>query len=307
MSNQPPFQANLILPPGTQVVTRVAIPGGKNTAGTIQGAVGIIVEAPIDNTHAYRVRFPDGGEASLRRSEISIRKQWQQPETNPLEEYNLYNYIIYRCIVGSRAFGLDDNNSDTDRRGIYLPPAQMHWSIFGVPEQLESQQTEECYWEIQKFLTLALKANPNVLECLYSPLIETTSPLAEELLGIRQIFLSQLVFQTYNGYVMSQFKKLEQDIRTRGNIKYKHAMHLIRLLISGITILKQGFVPVQVENHREQLLAIKHGEMLWEDINNWRLSLHRDFDRAVTQTKLPERPDYQTANAFLIKARQQMV
>ncbi|GAB4279370.1 MAG: nucleotidyltransferase domain-containing protein [Oscillatoriaceae cyanobacterium] len=306
MSNQPPFNPNLILPPGTQVVTRITI-GDTHNSGTVQGAVGVIVEAPTDNTHAYRVRFPDGGEASLRRSEISIRKQWQQPETNPLEEYNLYNHIIYRCIVGSRAFGLDDNKSDTDRRGIYLPPAQMHWSIFGVPEQIESKQTEECYWEIQKFLTLALKANPNVLECLYSPLIETTSPLAQELLEMRDIFLSQLVYQTYNGYVMSQFKKLEQDIRTKGNIKWKHAMHLIRLLISGSTILKQGFVPVQVENEKEQLLAIKRGEMLWEDINNWRLSLHRDFDRALTQTKLPQRPDYQTANAFLIKARQSMV
>ena len=306
MSNQPPFNPNLILPPGTQVVTRITI-GDTHNSGTVQGAVGVIVEAPTDNTHAYRVRFPDGGEASLRRSEISIRKQWQQPETNPLEDYNLYNHIIYRCIVGSRAFGLDDQNSDTDRRGIYLPPAQMHWSIFGVPEQIESKQTEECYWEIQKFLTLALKANPNVLECLYSPLIETTSPLAQELLEMRDIFLSQLVYQTYNGYVMSQFKKLEQDIRTKGNIKWKHAMHLIRLLISGITILKQGFVPVQVENEKEQLLAIKRGEMLWEDINNWRLSLHRDFDRALTQTKLPQRPDYQTANAFLIKARQSMV
>ncbi|WP_199249263.1 DNA polymerase beta superfamily protein [[Phormidium] sp. ETS-05] len=306
MSNQPPFNPNLILPPGTQVVTRITI-GDTYNSGTVQGAVGVIVEAPTDHTHAYRVRFPDGGEASLRRSEISIRKQWQQPETNPLEEYNLYNHIIYRCIVGSRSFGLDDQNSDTDRRGIYLPPAQMHWSIFGVPEQLESKQTEECYWEIQKFLTLALKANPNVLECLYSPLIETTSPLAQELLEMRQIFLSQLVYQTYNGYVMSQFKKLEQDIRTKGNIKWKHAMHLIRLLISGITILKQGFVPVQVENEKEQLLAIKRGEMLWKDINNWRLSLHRDFDRAFTQTRLPERPDYQTANAFLIKARQSMV
>jgi hypothetical protein len=100
-----------------------------------------------------------------------------------------------------------------------LPPATLHWSLRGIPEQLDNKQTEECYWEIQKFLTLALKANPTILECLYTPLVETATPLAEELLSMRECFLSQLVYQTYNGYVMSQFKKLEQDLRTKGAIK----------------------------------------------------------------------------------------
>src|SRR5438477_73705 len=84
----------------------------------------------------------------------------------------LYDHVIYRCIVGSRAYGLDDDESDTDRRGIYLPPAELHWSLSGVPEQLENLATDDVYWEIQKFITLALKANPNVLECLYTPLAE---------------------------------------------------------------------------------------------------------------------------------------
>jgi len=86
--------------------------------------------------------------------------------------------VQYRCSVGSCAFGLDTEDSDTDRRGFYLPPADRHWSLWGLPEQLQNEATQETYWELQKFLTLALKANPNVLECLYTPLIETASPLA---------------------------------------------------------------------------------------------------------------------------------
>ena len=61
---------------------------------------------------------------------------------------------------------------------------------------------------------MALKANPNILECLYSPLVEKITPLGEELLGIRHVFLSQMVFQTFNGYALSQFKKIEQDSRS---------------------------------------------------------------------------------------------
>jgi hypothetical protein len=106
---------------------------------------------------------------------------------------------------------------------------------------------------------------------------------------------------------MSQFKKLEQDLRTKGVIKQKHAMHLIRLLLSGITVLKEGFVPVRVESHQEQLLAIRRGEMLWEEVNAWRLSLHREFQVVFSKTHLPERPDYEKAIAFLLKARRSMV
>jgi hypothetical protein len=81
-------------------------------------------------------------------------------------------------------------------------------------------------------------------------------------------------------------------------------MHLIRLLLSGIVVLREGYVPVRVDQHREQLLAIRRGEIPWLEVEKWRLSLHREFEAACEQTKLADRPDYERANAFLIKARQ---
>jgi hypothetical protein len=105
---------------------------------------------------------------------------------------------------------------------------------------------------------------------------------------------------------MSQFKKLEQDLRSRGAIKWKHAMHLIRLLMAGVTVLKEGYVPVNVGDRRDFLLAIKRGETDWQEVNRLRLSLHKDFDAALDTTKLPERPDYERANAFLVSARRSM-
>ncbi len=300
---------NLIVPVGTQVVTRAETRAAGHTFPA--GTVGEVIKAPPDASHSYRVRFPDGTETALRRSEFSILKHAKGgPIGNPagvLEEHNLYDYVIYRCVVGSVAYGLAGEESDVDRRGIYLPPADLQWSLYGVPEQLESPETEEVYWELQKFLNLALKANPNVLECLYTPLVQFKTGLAEELIGMREIFLSRLIYQTYNGYVLSQFKKLEQDLRATGEIRWKHAMHLIRLLLSGITALREGFVPVSVVENRAQLLAIRAAEMPWEEVNAWRLLLHREFERAFTATRLPERPNYERANRFLIEARRSMV
>jgi hypothetical protein len=122
---------------------------------------------------------------------------------------------------------------------------------------------------------------------------------------LRQGFLSQMIFQAFNGYAMSQFKKLEQDLRTRGEIRWKHAMHLLRLLLTGAATLREARVPVRVEAHRDRLLAVKRGEMPWPGVNAWRQELHHDFERALAETKLPERPDYEAANRFLVKARRQ--
>jgi uncharacterized protein len=307
MSDRVHYHPDLIFSLGTQVVTLVDIVGAGGAVLHPRGAVGVVVKAPTDHDHSYRVRFADGFEAPLKRTEITMLALFKEGQLGAAgvltARTDLYERVIYRCVIGSQAYGLADGESDIDRRGIYLPAAEQHWSLYGVPEQLENDVTQEAYWELQKFLVLALKANPNILECLYSPMVEKATPLADELLAMRSCFLSRVVYQTFNGYVLSQFKKMQADLRNQGKVKWKHVMHLIRLLISGIHALKHGFVPVRVDEHCEQLLAIKRGELPWEETEKWRLALHAEFDQAFAQTKLPDRPDYEKANAFLVKAR----
>lgn len=266
------------------------------------GRVGVVVEAPESPLKTYRVKFAESDEASFHRNELTIFRHQQMEALSKSAQEDLYPFVLYRCVVGSVAYGLDQSGSDIDQRGFYLPPAHLAWSLGGVPEQLESDQ-EEVYWEIEKFIRLALKSNPNVLECLYSPLVEHCEPLAEELLSIRHIFLSRHAYQTYNAYVLSQFKKLERDMRTDGQPRWKHVMHLIRLLLSGVTVLREGFVPLRVDEYRDRLLAIRRGEVPWTEIEHWRSELHQNLDKALVSTRLPENPDYARANEFLIHAR----
>jgi predicted nucleotidyltransferase len=298
---------NLIYSIGTQVVALKQVQGTNGKAVHPSGAVGVVVRSPRDRTHSYRIRFADGFEAALHHDNLMLLAEYKQGAINDsnkvLTTHGLFDRVIYRCVIGSRAYGLDTDESDTDRRGIYLPPADLQWSLYGVPEQLENDENQEAYWELQKFLIMALKANPNILECLYTPIVEHVTPLAQELLDMRSSFLSRVVYQTYNGYVMSQFKRMQADIRNHGQVKWKHVMHLIRLLLSGIHVLREGFVRVDAGEHREKLLAIKSELMPWEEVEAWRLELHTQFDRALEETALPERPDYERANEFLVKAR----
>lgn len=296
---------------GTQVVSLVEVRGTKNSLVHPRGAVGVITRTPAGEETHFLVRFPDGFEATLQRDQIEVLKHFKDripgsASVSPAGSFNLEPLIIYRCVIGSRAYGLDTDESDTDRRGVYLAPAELQWSLFGAPEQFEDNTAQSCYWELQKFLNMALRANPNILECLYSPIVEKTTDLGTELIAVRESFLSQMIFQTFNGYAMSQFKKIEQDLRNSGSIKWKHAMHLLRLLLTGAGALREARVPVRVESHRDRLLAVKHGEISWDDVNDWRKELHRDFERALAETKLPEHPDYERANGFLIKARRKM-
>ncbi|HIQ22091.1 MAG TPA: nucleotidyltransferase domain-containing protein [Planctomycetes bacterium] len=295
------------LSPGTRVVTETDVIAPNSRVLHPRGAVGVVVDVVARSDRPYQVRFPDGLIRSFSSSEIMRLVDYQQTriglDRTKAEQTDLFRRVIYRCVIGSQAYGLAQGDSDIDQRGIYLPPAEWHWSLYGVPEQVERHETQEVYWELQKFLILGLKANPNVLECLYTPLVKKATPLALELLQMRSIFLSRLVYQTYNGYAMSQFKKIQADVHNHGRVKWKHAMHLIRLLISGISVLRDGLVTVRMDSHREQLLAIRRGEVPWEEIDRWRLSLHAELDRALAETKLPERPDYERANQLLIRAR----
>jgi predicted nucleotidyltransferase len=302
---------------GTQVVSLIEVRGTNNSLVHPRGAVGVVTRTPTGDQDQFLVRFPDGFETSLTRDKLEVLKHFKDrlgparqssvpaATGDPDPSFDLEQCIIFRCVIGSRAYGLDNDESDTDRRGVYLAPADLQWSLFGAPEQFEDNATQSCYWELQKFLTMALKANPNILECLYSPIVEKITPLGEELLAARNGFLSQMIFQTFNGYAMSQFKKIEQDIRNQGEVKWKHAMHLLRLLLTGAAALREGRVPVRVESNRERLLTVKRGEMPWTDVDAWRKDLHHDFERALSETKLPERPDYERANRLLLRARRE--
>jgi hypothetical protein len=291
---------------GTQVVALVEIRGPNKSLVHPRGAVGVVTRTPTGADRHFLVRFPDGFEKSLTAEQLEVLKHFKDRLQGPNSgqpDFDLESVIIYRCVMGSQAYGLETDESDVDRRGIYLAPAELQWSLFGAPEQFEDNAAQAVYWELQKFLIMALRANPNILECLYSPLVEKSTPLAEELLSLRQRFLSQMIFQTFNGYALSQFKKIEQDLRNQGEVRWKHTMHLLRLLITGAATLREERVPVRVESHRERLLAIKAGTVPWPEVNAWRRELHGDFEKALTETKLPERPDYEAANRFLIKAR----
>lgn len=213
------------------------------------------------------------------------------------------DHTVYSCVMGSRAFGLATDGSDTDRRGVFLAPTPLFWGFAKPPTHVEGPAEEQFSWELERFLGLALRANPNVLECLHSPLVERIDDTGRELLTLRDAFLSREAHGTFVRYALGQRRKLEADVRQHGAPRWKHAMHLLRLLGSCRDLLRTGQLVIDVGADRERLLAVKRGEVPWERVESWMTRLAEEADASASRSPLPAEPDRSRVEDFLVRAR----
>ncbi|MFJ6572835.1 DNA polymerase beta superfamily protein [Streptomyces sp. NPDC091292] len=220
-----------------------------------------------------------------------------------LPEDLVRDHTVYACVMGSRAFGLATDGSDTDRRGVFQAPTELFWRFEKPPTHVEGPADEQFSWEVERFCALALRANPNILECLHSPLVEYVDDTGRELLALRDAFLSRQAHATFARYALGQRKKLEADVRQHGAPRWKHAMHLLRLLTSCRDLLRTGELTLDVGAAREPLLAVKRGEVPWPEIESRMVRLADEADRASHTSPLPPEPDHRRVEAFLTAAR----
>ncbi|MFF2508608.1 DNA polymerase beta superfamily protein [Streptomyces sp. NPDC058067] len=213
------------------------------------------------------------------------------------------DHTIYSCVMGSRAFGLATDGSDTDRRGVYVAPTPMFWRFEKPPTHLDGPAEEQFSWELERFCELALRADPNILECLHSPLVEHVTDTGRELLALRGAFLSRQVHATFTGYAMGQRRKLDADVRLHGAPRWKHAMHLLRLLTSCRDLLRTGRLTLDVGEDREGLLAVKRGEVAWAEVEIRMARLGAEAEEAAARTPLPDAPDRARVEDFLLAVR----
>ncbi|MCX4867986.1 nucleotidyltransferase domain-containing protein [Streptomyces sp. NBC_00257] len=225
----------------------------------------------------------------------------------PDPEALVRDHTVYSCVMGSRAFGLATEGSDTDRRGVFLAPTALFWRFEKPPTHVDGPAPEQFSWELERFCELALRANPNVLECLHSPLVEHIDDVGRELLSLRGAFLSRLAHQTFVRYASGQRKKLEADVRQYGAPRWKHAMHLLRLLGTGRDLLRTGELTIEVGAARDDLLAVKRGEVPWVEVERRMNRLMEESEETARNSPLPREPDRARIEDFLIRTRRASV
>jgi hypothetical protein len=213
-------------------------------------------------------------------------------------------HTILAVIVGSRAYGLDGPGSDCDRRGVYAAPTRAFWRLDKPPTHLDGPAAEQFSWELERFCTLALQANPTVLEVLWSPQVDTITTDGQQLLAVRRAFLSRRVADTYGNYARDQLDRVAARRERTGETNHKQAMHMIRLLIAGAHVLRTGEILVDVRHLRDRLLAVRCGDLPWHAVASWAADLLAELADAAASTDLPQQPDRDAVDRLLSAVRE---
>ena len=123
-----------------------------------------------------------------------------------LEELKKSGRIIFECISGSRAYGLDTPTSDTDIRGVFILPKEHFYSLDYIG-QVNNESNDIVYYELRKFMELCSKNNPNILELLNVPedCILYKHPVFD-FIKI-ELFLSKQCEKSFANYAYAQIRK----------------------------------------------------------------------------------------------------
>ena len=122
--------------------------------------------------------------------------------------------LILLALTGSHSYGLAIESSDRDYKGIFIAPREYYLGMQNI-EQKDKGWNEEgngnfpylnnnkdtVAYELKKYLMLASKCNPNILELLFEDprFYMFVGPAGYELIKYRDIFLSKKVKHTYSG------------------------------------------------------------------------------------------------------------
>lgn len=81
----------------------------------------------------------------------------------------------------------------------------------------------------------------------------------------------------------------------------KHAMHLIRLLVTGSEILEGKGINTYRENERELFLDIRNGKYSYKQIFEMVDDYEKRFKEAAYNTELPLEPNYKRVEELMIE------
>jgi uncharacterized protein len=143
-------------------------------------------------------------------------------------EFDIKKHSIMIGLGGSKSYGTNNENSDTDWKGVLVPPRKFHMTSLYNFEQtswkfgedtgrkseiagLAEKDEEGTIFGLDKFIKLCVDSNPNVIELLYldpSHYVQLTEE-GKLLIDNRNLFLSQRALYSFSGYAISQLKRIK--------------------------------------------------------------------------------------------------
>jgi len=227
------------------------------------------------------------------------------------------NNVIFKTISGSRLYGISNENSDVDIRGVCLEPIDC---IIGLNyfKQFESNDGEDVViYGLKNFIKLSLDNNPNILEILFAPVDQLTtlktSNVWMEIKRHSEYFLSRHVADKFYGYLQGELSKMERginnpelqpsrrDLINQYGYDTKAAGNIVRLCLEGMSLLDHGNIEFPLPD-ANFIKAVRSG--LYESFDQFKGYLYQfyipEFRKSELNTKLPAKPNFNKINDLVM-------
>lgn len=234
---------------------------------------------------------------------------------------------ILRVQVGSGLHGTAiKGQDDRDEMGICVEPAEYVIGLGRFEQYIYRTQPEGVrsgpgdldlvVYSLRKWLRLALQGNPTVLLPLFVPEAEIVSinDLGRRLRARPELVLSRVAGRRFVGYLRSQRAGMlgqrrhtnRPELIEKYGFDAKYAMHMVRLGVQGVELLETGRITLPIpQPWLGWLRDLRQGKHTKDEALAAADELEAKLEKLMTSSPLPERPDHDRANRWLVETYQQ--
>ncbi len=221
--------------------------------------------------------------------------------------------ILYDIIAGSRLYGIEDENSDTDRRGVYLPTYKNILRIIGTnkTKDITEHGIDVVYHPLDKTLRLMAQGNPNIVEWLFAPPsnIVVTSKEFDILRNNTDKFISKNIIDRFRGFSTGEYNKVIESVckktDTRDMVEIesfgyagKSASNAIRLIEEVLELVTYGNITFPRPTW-DFLKEVKRGKVDYIEVKRYMDDLISRL-KTIKISHIPDEPDLEWIQEFYI-------
>lgn len=236
----------------------------------------------------------------------------------------------YLCIMGSFAYGVAGDDSDSDIYGWAIPMKEMifphlageipgfgkqiqrfeQWQEHHIKDESNGKEYDFSVYNVVKYFQLCMNNNPNMIDSLFVPerCVIHCSAVGNIVRENRKMFLHKGCWPKLRGYAYSQLHKMviknpkpgskrAKLIEEKG-MDTKFAYHIVRLILQAEEILTTG--DLHLDQNSEVLKAIRRGEWTQQRVEKFFEQKEHALNKAYEESKLPWGPDEKVIKELLL-------
>lgn len=230
---------------------------------------------------------------------------------------------LYESVVGSKAYGLEQPDSDTDIRAVAIEnDLGYHFGLKVFECSVDMKNEDYVVWSLTHYSKLLAANNTQMLEMLFAaPEMQrfVHPAFKENYLDHKEQFLNKSIYNTISGYAKSEYHRAVGDATGKlGAVRKeaidtfgyspRNASHCVRLLYMGEKALKEHEIHVHLpDNIRNICMGLKTGLASFKDFDFYFNYYFQALEKAYAESTLPESMDFDWLNQVIVATSKEVL